>query len=719
MADSSVTGQRSGSQLKNCAILWGFALVAAVYAARREVPTASDIQLAYIGPGAGIALFGSFVAVLSATLTAIFAILTWPIRRLWRALRGRKAAANALVKRVVIVGLDGLEPALTRQYLDEGLLPNLAKLKANGTYTELATTCPPLSPVAWSSFTTGTNPGKHNIFDFIDRNPTDYRPRISSVRIEQPRRSVRIGRYVIPLSRPTITPLRKSKPFWNVLGEAGIFSAVLRVPISFPPDEFYGVQLSAMCVPDLRGTQGMFAYYTESDEPGAIPDGDIGGERHRVTREGNQIRGELVGPTNALRKDRPEIRVPFSVTHSVKDKVVLRIGGQKIPLPLRAYSEWVRVRFPAAAGLKINGVCRFLLKRFDPSFEMYCTPVQIDPDKPVMPISQPRTYSTYLAKLLGTYATLGLAEDTWSLSEKVIDEDAFLVQAYNIHEERQRMLLDALQRVKRGMVTCVFDAPDRIQHMFWRFIDRDHPALQNQPNSHPNAIRDMYCRMDATVGAVMDQLNDDTALIVLSDHGFKPFRRNVDLNAWLLANGYFKLRDDAVESDRQYLADVDWSRTKAYAIGLAGIYINRQGREAAGIVVDGSEADGLIAELTEKLTGLQDPETEETAIREAIPRHKAYSGPYVDAAPDIIIGYDVGYRVAWDAAVGKCGATVFSPNTNAWSGDHCVHPDVVPGVIFSNRQLNGDGASIMDLAPTTLELLGVAKPAYMDGKSLL
>ena len=674
---------------------------------------------AYIGPGAGIAVLGSFFVVLLALLSAITTMLTWPIRRIWRAIRSRKANLRARVKRVVIIGLDGLEPTLTERFMDQGLLPNLASLRDRGSYMKLGTTCPPLSPVAWSSFSTGVNPGKHNIFDFIDRNPRDYRPRISSVRIEPGRRSLRMGKFVLPLSKPSINSLRKSKPFWNVLGEAGVFSAVLRVPITFPPDNFRGVQLSAMCVPDLRGTQGMFSYFAETGVQGAIMDGDVGGERITVTRNGRGVEARLPGPINPFQAGQPEVCLPLRVVAGRDGGVVMHIDGQQVPLTVNRYTPWVSIRFPLAVGVKVRGLCRFFLKRFEPPFEMYCTPVQIDPNKPVMPISHPKVYSIYLARLLGSFATLGLAEDTWSLSEQLMSEDAFLTQAYDIHDERRRMLLDSLDRVKRGLVACVFDAPDRIQHMFWRFIDEGHPALADRPNTHADAIGDMYVKMDETVGEVLKKVDPDTAVFVMSDHGFKSFRRGVDLNAWLLANGYLKLTGDAASTDRQYLVDVDWSRTRAYAIGLAGIFINRKGRESQGIVEPGKATDQLVGELTQKLTGLRDPDHDEEAVHEAIPCAKAYKGPYVDAAPDLIVGYRPGYRVAWDAAVGKCGSAVFSDNTKAWSGDHCVHPRFVPGVLFSNLKLNAGDANIIDMAPTALELLGVEKPRYMEGKSLL
>jgi predicted AlkP superfamily phosphohydrolase/phosphomutase len=690
-----------------------------------QVPT---IQTAYIGPGAGIALVGSFMAVLVALFSAFLAVLTWPMRWIWRAWRNRRALAKAKVGRVVILGLDGLDPDLVDELLAEGRLPNLARLRDQGSYTRLGTTWPPLSPVAWSSFTTGTNPGKHNIFDFISRNKANYGPMMSSVQIGRPGRTLKLGRFLIPLSSAPITGLRKSKPFWTVLGEAGIFSAVLRVPITFPPDRFRGVQLSAMCVPDLRGTQGTFCYFTESESSGAAETvgevGDAGGERVVVRRNGSAVTGSLPGPVNPLRTDAVETKLPFKVVAGPGDSAVLQIGGEKIKLAPNCYTDWVSVPFPLAPGIKVRGVCRFMLKQFATPFAMYCTPINIDPDKPVMPISHPKVFSIYLAKLFGKFATLGLAEDTWSLSEGVNTEDAFLKQAYDIHAERERMFFDSLRRVRRGMVTCVFDGPDRIQHMFWRFHEADHPALgangkKINRETHRQTIREMYQKMDDLVGRTIEEVGPHDALFVMSDHGFKSFRRGVDLNAWLRDNGYLKLKDGAQTSDTVYLADVDWSGTRAFAIGLAGIFVNQQGREAQGIVADGEEKRQLLGELSTKLSGLRDEAKGEEAIHEAVCSTDIYSGPYVDSAPDLIVGYNVGYRVSWDAAVGKCGPHAFSDNTKAWSGDHCIHPRLVPGILFSNLQLRDGPASIVDMAPTTLDLLGVDKPSYMDGKSLL
>ena len=503
------------------------------------------------------------------------------------------------------------------------------------------------------------------------------------------------------------------------LAERGIFSAVIRVPITFPPDRFRGVQLSAMCVPDLRGTHGTFSYFTDDDTARASQDGEVGGDVIRIERNGDTVQSFLRGPRDPLRRDQPDLRAPFRVQRVDNGSAMLRIGGRTFPLKLDEYSEWVRITFRAGGIVRLRGLCRFLLRRFDEKFELYATPIQIDPGRPVMTISHPRSYSVYLSRLIGDFATAGLAEDTWALSEKRLDEAAFLEQAYAIHAEREKMYFDAIERVRRGLVACVFDGPDRIQHMFWRFIDPEHPAADDAARElHGHVVRDMYRRMDDLVGRTMAALDDKTTLLVMSDHGFKPFRRCVDLNAWLREHGYLRLKANAPVPGGAYLADIDWEHTRAYALGLAGIYLNLKGREGGGIV-ERRDGPALAKELCDRLTGLEDLERGEMAIHEAMPRRSVYSGPYIDAAPDIIIGYNVGYRVSWDSVIGKCGPEVFCDNTKAWSGDHCIHPALVPGILASNRPLNTKNAEIIDIAPTVLELLGVDNPGYMDGKSLL
>lgn len=671
---------------------------------------------AYIGPGAGFALAGSFLAVFAAFCSALALLLTWPIRLGWRILIGRRALARSRVKRVVILGLDGLDHGLTEQLLEEGKLPHLAALRDQGCFKPLASTLPPISPVAWSSFQTGVNPGKHNIFDFLMPDLRTYQPKLSSVDIRPPRRSIRLGKYVLPLGKADLRQLRKSKPFWNVLSEYGIFNCIIRVPITFPAEKLRGVQLSAMCVPDLRGTQGMFSHYTTRAHK---PEEKSGGEVHVVARNGNKVRAKLIGPPHPLRPDRGPLEVPFLVTIKGRDRATLQIGGGVNELRKDQYTDWVQVRFRVVPGMNVYGACKFLLLNTDPEFELYVTPVNIDPENPAMPIGYPSVYSVYLAKRQGLFATLGLAEDTWGLNEHVLSDDHFLQQCLDFDRERESMFFDGLDKVRRGLCVCVFDGTDRMQHMFWRYLDEKHPARPAEvPANYRTVIEDLYQRMDDLVGRTVAKCQDeDTLLMVLSDHGFNTFRRGVDLNRWLEENGYLKVEDG--RRHEQHLAGVDWSQTRAFAIGLTGIFINLKDKYSQGIVAPGSEADRLREEITWRLAELVDPQTGTKAIKRVYIAPKVYRGPYKDHAPDLIVGYERGYRVSWESAIGKTTQEIFHANTKAWSGDHCVDPSVVPGVLFCNRPIEDDHPRLLDIGPTVLQLFGVEVPDYMDGKPLV
>jgi predicted AlkP superfamily phosphohydrolase/phosphomutase len=569
--------------------------------------------------------------------------------------------------------------------------------------------------VAWSTFQTGVNPGKHNIFDFLVPDERSYEPKLSSVEIRPPRRAIRLGPYRIPLGKPDVRLLRKSRPFWGVLSDYGVFNCVLRVPITFPPEKLHGVQLSAMCVPDLRGSQGTFSLFTTHANGNGQK---TGGEVQVVARNGRTVRGELIGPEHPLCNDRGPLRLPFTVTLIGPERAVLAIDGSRYELRKGEYTDWVPVSFRAGFGVNVSGVCRFLLLNCEPEFELYATPINIDPERPALPIGYPAIYPVYLANRQGPYATLGLAEDTWGLSEQVLGDEHFLQQCLDIDRERETMFFDALAKVRRGLCVCVFDSPDRLQHMFWRYHDPHHPARPAAvPAQFASAVEDMYRRMDDLVGRTAARCNDpDTLLLVLSDHGFNTFRYGIDLNRWLEEHGYLAVDDSRRSQD--YLAGVDWSRTKAFALGLTGIFVNLVGKYRNGIVAEGSDAERLRAEIAERLAELIDPCTGVKAIRRVYQAQRAYRGPYRDHAPDLIVGYERGYRVSWDAAVGRTTTKIFHPNTKAWSGDHCVDPSVVPGVLFSNHPIEAEKARLLDIAPTVLELFGVPAPDYMDGVAL-
>ena len=670
---------------------------------------------AYIGPGAGFTLMTSSFVFATTVVVVLASLLIWPFRAAWRRLRHGKPP-KPWIKRLVIMGFDGQDPKLTSRFMAEGKLPNFEKLAKAGCYHPLQTTFPAISPVAWSSFCTGTQPGKHNIFDFLNRDLQTYLPRLSSTQIDAPERVLRLGRFRIPLGSPAVRLLRKSKPFWTVLGESRIWSTILRVPITFPPERFHGAQLSAMCTPDLLGTQGTFLLYTTRTEPRRFKEGGI---RVPLTTNTNYFETIIQGPENTFLEGNPPLELKLTLDLNRAGRYVeALVSDATLRLVPGTLSPWVTLQFRAVPGVKVQGVCRMLVTEMDEHFSLYITPINIDPEKPAMPISHPAYYADYLAKKIGTFASLGLAEDTWALNEGVIDDATFLQQAYDIDTERQNMFFGSLERLRRGCLVCVFDATDRIQHMFWRYIEPGHPAARGaEANGHADAIERIYRHNDELVGRALGRLQDGDVFMVLSDHGFTSFRRGVNLNAWLQEHGYLTLKAGTT-GESEWLADVDWSRTRAYVLGLTGLFLNLQGRETHGIVPPGTEADTLKAELMAKLAGLTDAEKGEVAINELFDTARIYQGPYRANAPDLVVGYNAGYRVSWDCATGTAAGPVFEDNVKAWSGDHCVDPRLVPGILFCNHKIDQLDPALIDVAPTALTLFGLEPPPYMEGRPL-
>jgi predicted AlkP superfamily phosphohydrolase/phosphomutase len=666
--------------------------------------------LAYIGPGAGIAAAGSLLVLVGTFCMAFGIVLLWPLKAVVRLVTFR--APKAKVKRVVVIGLDGFDPGLAREYMAQGRMPNLARLAAQGSFAPLETACPSISPVAWSTFTTGVDASRHSIYDFLTRDPCSYLPALSSSEIRELPRSLNLGLARLPLgTKPVYRLLQRSQPFWKLLGQSRVWSSIIRVPITFPPQPFKnGTLLSGMCVPDIQGTQGSFSFYSTRPRP---KDAHIGGQQYQVKRNGKRIESKLTGPTGA---DKLPLKCPFVVElDDVAKRARITIGNETVEVGPKEYTPWMVVPFG-----KLTGIARLYIQTWDErDFELYCTPIQVNPDSPVLPISHPFVYAIYLAKMQGLYGTLGLAEDTWALNERVIDEQAFLDQAWLYFEERKRQLWDVLDKTKRGFVTVVFDTSDRISHMFWRYLDPSHPANAGKDvERHRDVIPDMYARMDALVGEVRERLGDDkdTVLMVISDHGFTNFRRGVNLNTWLKEQGYLVLKEGA-ETSPDWFAQVDWERTKAFTLGLTGLFINRKGREAHG-QVEKAELDALCRELKRKLEALSDPQSGEPVIREVFLTRDIHKGPYADAAPELLIGYHKGYRHSWDCATGSVSCEVFTDNTKSWSGDHCVDPRLVPGVLFCNRQVLNANPRLIDIAPTVLDLFGLEVPGYMQGQDL-
>lgn len=652
---------------------------------------------AYVGPGAGFGIVTSFLVILNAVFVSMLSALLWPVSLIVRFVRRRRRQCKQLAKRVIILGLDGFSPQISGQLMDSGKLPYLNSLRKNGTFCNLQTTCPGISPVAWSSFQTGVNPGKHGIFDFLAPDRKRYLATLSSVKTGTTVSRLGFGILSLGVSKTFVRLLRKSKPFWVLLRKYGIRSTILRVPITYPPESLDGQLLSGMCVPDLRGTQGSYTVFSEKNS------GDLyaGGIWQKLSKINEQLwTGTLPGP---LKNDGGHAVIPIDLNISEK-RITLRVGDRKISLSEGILSEWVEITFKSGRK-RIKAISKFCITMENGCPSVYSTALHIDPFSPSLPISYPVYYSKYLAGLFGPFATLGLAEDTWALNNNAVSESIFLEQAWSIFEEREKMYFDALSRTRRGLVVCVFDTSDRIQHMFW-----------GQGTSPDTPIYNMYLRMDELIGRTLSELGKDDMLVVMSDHGFTSFHTCIDFNRWLLSNEYLYLKDGVETVDTSFKG-VDWSKTRAWSMGLAGIMLNIKGREGSGIVEHGSEAEELLTEIADKLLLLETDEGERV-INAVYPASDIYKGPYAGGAPDLVIGTKAGFRAGWGCVTGGVGSKIIYPNKRRWNGDHCHDYKLVPGTLASNMKLDSENASILDIAPTILRVLGIRPPSYIEGKVL-
>jgi predicted AlkP superfamily phosphohydrolase/phosphomutase len=613
------------------------------------------------------------------------------------------------IRKVIVVGLDGLEPTIVDALLDKGELPNLSRLRSEGGYSRLATTYPAQTPVAWSTFATSTNPGGHGIFDFISRDPQTYLPNLALNRYE--RKNV--------FSPPRAVNLRRGVPVWEVLSRAGVASTILRCPCTFPPETVRGRFLAGMGVPDLCGGLGTSTFFTSADDVRQQ-------ENERVVHVPLNGHGPISTSLPGPRHPRTGTPGSFPLTldrEQGSDQVLIRSAGEPATLAIRKgeWSPWLRVKFKMGLLQAVSGMVRFYLIRTNPGLELYASPLNFTPDDPLFPISTPPEYAGELAEKIGTFYTTGMVEDHGGLNNGRLDEIAFLDQCEQVVRERERMMLYELERHRDGLFFCLFDTPDRIQHMFWRFREDGHPANRNgRPEHLKHAIDEHYRRCDAITGQALEFVDDQTLLIVLSDHGFNSFQRGVHLNTWLHDNGFLALRGGLKPGQEtgDFFRHVDWEKTQAYALGLAGIYLNLMGREAAGIVQP-AQSGPLKADLSQRLGRLVDPERGNAAIRSVLTREQVYTGPYAHESPDLIVNFSEGYRVSWETTLGGIPAGNFEDNIKKWSGDHIIDPALVPGVLFMNRPFDPSEAHIRDLAPTILAALGVPRIAEMEGESIL
>lgn len=572
------------------------------------------------------------------------------------------ACGKSHYKKVIVMGVDGMDPGFVERHWAD--LPNLARLRERGSYSHLETTDPPQSPVAWSTFITGLDPGEHGIFDFVHRDPVTREPYLSTDRTIQPRFTLPLGPYELPLSRSRVISLRKGRAFWEYLSDQGIPVTIVRIPANYPPSEA-GREIAGMGTPDLRGTQGTFAYYT--DDPTETSHEVSGGLIRKVELRGGHTELSVEGPPNTLRRDRAYASAQLIAdVDPDRPYVRLQLGSAASIIREGEWSDWLPVDFPLLPHMiSARGMFRVFAKQLHPRFELYVSPVNMDPEEPALPISTPGSYARAVAVSAGRWSTLGIPEDTSALRQGVFDLPEFLSQSHLVLDDERRLLADSLRRFTGGLLFFYFSSVDQNSHMLW--------------GKHDAELLDVYRAVDASIGEVMRR-EPDAELMVMSDHGFAAFDRAVNLNTFLISRGL---------------------QTKAYALGLNGLYLLDKNAEQ---------------EIRQELLELRDPVNGRNMIESVNPSNPSPENRSI--APDLIVGYSSGYRASWQTALGEAPEGLVVDNDDAWVADHCIDPKEVPAVLFATREIRAKTPRLKDLPVSLLALYGIAQPAQMTGQSI-
>ena len=638
--------------------------------------------------------------------------------------RGGERTAGPPARRLVIIGFDGVDPKMLGRWMGEGRLPNLRALAERGDFRPLQSTNPPQSPVAWNSFATGMPPGRHGVFDFVERDPKTYLPDVGTNGVTPPRYTAG----VIQSAPAQGYTRRHGTPFWQVAADHGVPVVVLRVPYAFPPDPVPGGRmLSGLGVPDLLGTNSTFTYLA-SDLPADRGRSDPGGGRLvGVTLHGDEAEADMAGPADPRGGGRPALRlhIGFKLDRP-GDAVTIRFGEHETRVKRGAWSEWLAFRLPVVAPLGIplvalDGLCRFHVISVDP-LRVYLSPLNYAPAKPFAAISSPGGYAAALAQALGPFKTVGWSEDTSALNSERIDEQAFLDDLNRTMDEVRASTLRELDGKDWALLVSVFTQTDRVAHMFFRLLDPTHPLYDAALAARfGDAVLRVYQRMDGIVGEIRAKLPPETPLVVISDHGFHSYRMGLNVNTWLRDHGYLVQGPVSPgQESADFFPGVDWTKTRAYALGTGQIYVNLRGREGRGGVSPGPEYDALLDEIARGLEAEVDPSTGERCVQKVYKGTDVFVGAAPERMPDLQLAFRDGYRSSWRTPLGGIPHDLFEPNRRKWSGDHAAS-DVVdtPGIILASQKLPPGSPAIVDLAPTALRYLGVPVPPEMAGKALL
>jgi len=667
---------------------------------------------------------------------------------------GNGRAPEKFRQKLVILGFDGMDPRLVQKWMDEGKLPNLKKLAKGGSGVRaLGTTHSPESPTAWASFATGVNAGKHNIYDFLIRDTNNYLPDLGMVHFEPPRFVLNY----IPISKPVVRSIRGGTSFWVTAGKAGVRSSMLTVPVTFPPEEVpNGELLSGLPLPDIRRTMGTFYYFGTDLSRYEEGNTEFGGILKRLVFDGDVAQTELVGPPNPIVKQqlrvlrertpaskmseldrmkvaeleaREDVRLPVTIHWNRPGKsATVDIGDNSIHLGEHQWSKWINLDFSINMLVRVHGMAQLYLINAHNELQLYVSPVNWKPDSPPAPMSSPASLSADIYERLGPYRTLGWAEATWPLNEDRIDEKVFMDDLDRAFDDRAQVILQRIDTRQWDLLVGVIESTDRVQHMMWRLIDPSHPMYDRTLAARfGDSIERVYRKCDEFVGEVMSRVDPTTPIVIVSDHGFHSFRQSVNLNTWLVQEGFMAIQgqqpgekklQDLFGGGGSFWENVDWSRTKAYSMGLGQIYLNLQGREGHG-VVSPADSNAVQDAIAGRLMTMTDPKTGAKMVDAVYKRDDIYKGAFINNASELQVGFADGYRVSWQTALGGSPAGIVYPNMKKWSGDHgSFDYKQTSGVLISSRPLDAGAVDIMDIAPTVLKYFGVPIPSDIDGKPL-
>ena len=630
-----------------------------------------------------------------------------------------RGGATRGIPKVAIVGADGMDPTLLHLYASQGLLPNCRKLLDAGGFKKLRTTLPPQSPVAWATFVSGLDPGGHGIYDFISRDAGTMTPELATAKTTAPKRFVNLGKYSVPLASSKLQLMRNGPTLWHILQEAGVPSFALKAPVNYPPTPTNAKTLSGLTTPDIHGSYGIFSFYSTDPKQATrdVPGGQI--EKIRLAR--GLAYCVLRGPENVFDREHGSADIPFTIERDPQNAVArISIQGKDVILNEREWSEWIPINFSLMPYLAdVPAMCRFFLKQVRPQLELYVSPVNIDPADPTFPISTPKDYSRQLVDEVGRFYTQGMAEETPALSSGVLSDAEFRQHALHVLDEDIRLFRSQLHHFREGFFFTYFSSLDMNSHMFWRTIDRKHPlytpALEKEHGDH---LPTLYRRIDAFVGDVVEHLGPEGQIYIVSDHAFTSFRRQFNLNSWLLDHGYAGMKNRLDRDGSPDFKNTDWTHTRAYGLGINSLYLNLKSREPDGVVKPGDEADRLRTELIAELTAIRDPQTGEQVIRRVVRPDQVYRHTSGGRVPDLVICYNDNYRASWDTILGGYPAEHILDNLDPWSGDHCMDPHFLSGVLLTNAPVRHTDPALEDLAPTIISAFGVGVPEEMKGRDL-